>query len=778
LINEIINSNPQSNNFLESILLNILSKIHKYGPICPKDLETLSYVKLFHADLFAKYEKKLLFLMGLFYKVETPSNFLETVYSIFADSIKDVTNNDFTPVQADAYVNIKEKHFFSFSAPTSAGKSFLFKKLIVDTTGDIVIVVPSRALIAEYLITVKALVGNDVLVLQFIENVNILKTRRRIFIVTPERGNQLFSQTNPFNIELFLFDEAQLSEEAVRGISFDAFVRRTNIEYPNATKVFSHPFVNNPEAQLKKHNYFINSASSLYKQNSVGKIFLVMKNQTMYYFSPYEEYPQTTTPLENDFLKDLLESNRTLLVYTSKSNLYKPDYLNKYGNYLKYCPVIEHPTALKYIEQIRDYIGAGKSGSKKESQIVRLMERGIVIHHGSMPLKMRLIIEQFVRDNYAKICFATSTLVQGINMPFDAVFIDNYRKMDPLTLKNLIGRAGRSTVEQNKFDYGYTIIKSKNLKSFCERINQNFNLEDTSKLDCEDNEVSEDNKDLVDAMKNNSFDGETRLTQQQIQRIQTSNFEETVAFLIDKLFIDDKIITGNHYYEKLSSSQRNQIKAAFKDLYTLHLRRKKLKLAEQSILSTSIPILLWHIQGKSFKEVLALRYSYLTRKKEQRIILKEYREHKISRREFSSKLNRLYIRYSQIPTQLPNISARKAVLFPNNLSVDQLNYDLLVFDTYDYIDKVITLSIADPICAAFMLYANNTKDNRATKMSNYIRYGTDDPTEIWLLRYGFSFEEISWIKEFIVTVDDQEIVFKKDLSALTEEQFEIIKRYL
>ena len=142
--------------------------------------------------------------------------------------------------------------------------------------------------------------------------------------------------------------------------------------------------------------------------------------------------------------------------------------------------------------------------------------------------------------------------------------------MDPLTLKNLIGRAGRSTVEQNKFDYGYTIIKSKNLKSFCERINQNFNLEDTSKLDCEDNEVSEDNKDLVDAMKNNSFDGETRLTQQQIQRIQTSNFEETVAFLIDKLFIDDKIITGNHYYEKLSSSQRNQIKAAFKDLYTFY----------------------------------------------------------------------------------------------------------------------------------------------------------------------------------------------------------------
>lgn len=183
-------------------------------------------------------KKNFYFLMGLFYKVETPSNFLETVYSIFADSIKDVTNNDFTPVQADAYVNIKEKHFFSFSAPTSAGKSFLFKKLIVDTTGDIVIVVPSRALIAEYLITVKALVGNDVLVLQFIENVNILKTRRRIFICNSRKRKSIIFSNKPFNIELFLFDEAQLSEEAVRGISFDAFVRRTNIEYPNASKVF------------------------------------------------------------------------------------------------------------------------------------------------------------------------------------------------------------------------------------------------------------------------------------------------------------------------------------------------------------------------------------------------------------------------------------------------------------------------------------------------------------------------------------------------------------
>ena len=100
----------------------------------------------------------------------------------------------------------------------------------------------------------------------------------------------------------------------------------------------------------------------------------------------------------------------------------------------------------------------------------------LVIHHGSMPLKGRLLIEEFIKNNHAKICFATSTLSQGVNMPFDIVWIDNFRNMDVLSLKNLIGRSGRSTMNRNSFDFGYTVVNSKSLNTFTRRYKETYDL--------------------------------------------------------------------------------------------------------------------------------------------------------------------------------------------------------------------------------------------------------------------------------------------------------------
>ena len=91
--------------------------------------------------------------------------------------------------------------------------------------------------------------------LQFVENINKAHTKRRIFVLTPERAGELFKYKDSFNIGLFLFDEAQISEENIRGIRFDALVDRINKNFPTAKKVFTHPFISNPDAQLIKHNF-------------------------------------------------------------------------------------------------------------------------------------------------------------------------------------------------------------------------------------------------------------------------------------------------------------------------------------------------------------------------------------------------------------------------------------------------------------------------------------------------------------------------------------------
>lgn len=82
------------------------------------------------------------------------------------------------------------------------------------------VVVPSRALINEYFNTLcDAITDKSVNILTFIDKINIKRAKRNIFIVTPERCKELFKQKEEFNIDIFLFDEAQLSnEESSRGI--------------------------------------------------------------------------------------------------------------------------------------------------------------------------------------------------------------------------------------------------------------------------------------------------------------------------------------------------------------------------------------------------------------------------------------------------------------------------------------------------------------------------------------------------------------------------------
>lgn len=766
---------------IETKISSILKDLHLNGPISAKDFELLSYAKKYHFDIFKEYESKLIKLMGLFYKTETPNSLIEEVYSIFSDTILEETGRTFTPVQADAYENILNRTYFSFSAPTSAGKSYLFREVIQETKGDIIIVVPSRALISEYYNLVSELVDNSVLVLQFIDVINIKHTERSVFIITPERGVELFRSVDKLNVELLLFDEAQLSEDGIRGMKFDSFVRRSDRYLPSARKVFTHPFIANPEAQLLKHKFNINSDFRLYNQVSVGKIYLSYLKGGYSYFSPNIK-EQEAIAVEEDIIKEKLIKNGTVLIYTSKNKIYDGSFMTMFAEYISLCPKISNPKALEYISKLQEFIGASDSDLDKRSTIIEMMKKGIVIHHGSMPLKARLIIEEFVNKNYARICFSTSTLAQGINMPFDVVWINNFRftgteEQKNLDLKNLIGRAGRNTPSKNSFDFGYVVIEQENRNTFQRRLNTPTTLTETSKLDEVLNDVDEDQKDIVEAIQEEAFDDLLQLPQSQVERLQAANIDSEIKHILENFFVDGKPITGKYYYN-LSTPKRNGIKKAFKTIYISHLRRNRLKAPEAAVLSAAIPILLWQIQGKSFSEILSLRHAFLSEKDNRRNILGRLKRNEIFPEEAQAELDSIIIRYSPMAESLPNKSLRHHSIFPENTPASHLEYDILVYDTYDYIDKVISLSLRDPLSAAFDLYYNKHKDDRAIALSNYIRYGTNNVVEIWLVRYGFSFDDIEWIKEVVDGIDENEIVFNQGIEVLSEDKFDIIERFV
>ena len=761
------------------VIREIISRIHLEGPVDGSSLETIAFIKDQHPDMLNGDEATLLSTMGLFYKTGDPKNLFEMVYSLLSSSIEEALGDKYTPIQSDAYVCIRDNDVFSFSAPTSTGKSYLFQQLIDGIDGDAIIVVPSRALLAEYIAKIASNTGNDVLVLPFIEIVNTKHTRKRIFVITPERGNELFKYIDRTNVKLFLFDEAQLTEDGIRGMKFDSFVRRVNRKYPQIKKVFAHPFIENPEAQLLKNDLRTGLAKK-YDQNTVGKLFVTHKNGRFFYFSPYDTEHGEVAEYRGDVVYDIIKKGGSCLFYVSKTSIYDRTFEDIFDPYIRLCRETTNPEALKLIDELNDYFG---TNTLRKSQMVEYMKRGIVIHHGSIPLKARFIIEKFVNQGFARLCFSTSTLIQGINMPFDLVWVHNNRftggrNKAALDLKNLIGRAGRMSKTKDCFDYGYVVVESGSLGSFKNRFNESSLISTVSLLDSNNKAYSADYQDEVEAIANDTFNDSLNLTQVQVDRLTESDNGDSIELILDYLMPNGKPISATSYY-KIDNAVRTEIKKAFQQIFISQLRRQNLTRAEKSILSTSIPILLWKIQGKSFAEIVSLRYSYVSRRDERRLLRRRYREGEISEIEYAEGKSRLMARDSCRAEQLPNEKARYVSLF-NQVNVIGLEYDLVIYDTYDYLDKVISLSLKDPLCAAFKLYFEETGDIRARAFSNYIAYGTDDETEIWLQKYGFEFEDIEWIKPCVDKINDEEIVFNNliDKEIEVDEKYEVVKRYL
>ncbi|MBK8414138.1 MAG: hypothetical protein IPL22_06255 [Bacteroidetes bacterium] len=318
----------------------------------------------------------------------------------------------------------------------------------------------------------------------------------------------------------------------------------------------------NPDAQFKKHNITNDIDSETYNQKTVGKIYIEYFEGNFKYFSPFDDKIKGRN-IEGNIVKDVILNNGTALIYISKSKIYDGSFLEIFSDYIELCPEITDKKSLHYINKLEEFLGT-KDDRDKNSILIFLMKRGIVIHHGSIPLKARLIIEEFVNGHHAKICFSTSTLIQGINMPFDIVWINTFsftghEDQKTLNLKNLIGRAGRTTIEDDFFDYGYVIVEKKNKRLFIDRLNKESSLSITSNLDNQTDPNNEDFIDIVDAIKNDTFNAELQLTESQIERISNANLDSEIAFILDN-FLNKHLepLTVKEYY-RLEIPQRKRL---------------------------------------------------------------------------------------------------------------------------------------------------------------------------------------------------------------------------
>lgn len=104
------------------------------------------------------------------------------------------------------------------------------------------------------------------------------------------------------------------------------------------------------------------------------------------------------------------------------------------------------PSSFALIDTIRSRLG-------DDHLLTRTLTKGVAFHHSALPVDIQAEIEEAVRSGDIRCLVATTTLVEGVNLPFKTVIVahrgyyssDGYVELlDAPRLLNAIGRAGRA----------------------------------------------------------------------------------------------------------------------------------------------------------------------------------------------------------------------------------------------------------------------------------------------------------------------------------------------
>ena len=718
----------------EGIILDCINSIRKNGPCDIDSLSLLSLSKYLNSNSFSKHEKELLLTMGLFYKnIKTDIDERLFPFCFYESLIEEEFGDRLTPVQADIKYNIRENNSIMFSAPTSIGKSFLLRDIVLKENGDVIIVVPTRALLNEYIKDLKnelrAKHDRTTNVLPFIEKINLAHSTKNIYVLTPERCMELL-KIKP-NISLFVIDEAQLidSNQGIRSIKFRAMVNKINNHYKDSKKLFAYPFVENLNQIKESHPLFDNSICKIYRQRSVGQLY-VYETASNHFHAVYKNGEIMYKNIDNPIQQTLLNNGR-VLVFCEKASIYTGEIYDKAKEYVSLCKLnctkSTEQKAFEIINKIEEKIGAS---STITSQLIENLKNGIAIHHGSLPHEIRVLIEDFINLGFAQICFSTPTLEQGINLPFDLIYIDSFRNIhNALDLKNLIGRAGRSSTE-GTFDYGIIVFKNKD--KFLEYLNKDYLVDVVS-----DPVVQEDEKCLKEAIVKDTLDEATNMPKETLEMMNQDDVLDAYEYIIDNLFDEKGAILSEmeHDYEKF-------IVEKFCYIYKAYLHGREVNDSERKVFFESVRLMIDRLQKKKFSQIVNERYSY------------------------AKKHNWRYLdKFAQLP-------CKNAGYCDVLRDVDNKKYyfDVIVYDTFEHLDKNYNLFLKDVFYAAAYLFKEKRGPNqRNESFMNLLKYGSDNEKEIMLFRYGFVEEEIELVNNCVESIDENEIKFNNNIESLSED---------
>lgn len=362
-------------------------------------------------------------------------------------------NGVFTDSQYEVFNSLINSNHFSFSGPTSFGKSFIMdayiKYLITHRPGldNIVILVPTRALINQVSARLRREIDKKqyaILTHPAVPRLFDRVDRRYIFVFTPERLVAYYgNQDNP-SIQYMFVDEAQKIVQENDSRSPLYYHAISMADKKSVKLYFASPNIPNAEVFLKIFDKSTDESLAISDMPvAQNRYFVDLIEGKQWTFHDLATEPVETNYSHvvnfNDLLSHLGRDDKSIIYCNSVK-----DTINYALDFAETLPEINDPEINELIQYINKTV-------HKEYFLIDCLKKGVAFHFGRLPQRIRERVEHLYVSGKINQIFCTSTMLEGINLPAKNIFILNNKIGLSLFTKidfwNLAGRAGRLNKE-------------------------------------------------------------------------------------------------------------------------------------------------------------------------------------------------------------------------------------------------------------------------------------------------------------------------------------------
>lgn len=342
------------------------------------------------------------------------------------------------------FFDSKKDDTVSVIAPTSYGKSELILSAVKEYAGrKICVLTSTKALLIQTKKRVQQIskdIFPKIVVHPEMYNPNDSSC---LAVLTQERLLRIFKKDPKLSFDCIIVDEAhEILGDDSRNRTLANVIIVAQKRNPEVAFKFLTPFLADSTNLKARYTTYDIESFKVSEYIKTEKYYLYdLRNHTG--LKLYDQFLNKYIPMSDN--RNLGFEEDVVKAYSAGKNII---YLNKPTDIEKFAlaladvlPEVESELIQIACDNISEYL-------QPQYNLLTCLRKGIIYHHGSVPDAIRIYIEElYKKDDSVKYVITSSTLLSGVNLPAERMFIlDNRRGRSNLSndsFKNLVGRVCR-----------------------------------------------------------------------------------------------------------------------------------------------------------------------------------------------------------------------------------------------------------------------------------------------------------------------------------------------